>query len=217
MKGIANKMKLVDKTIKEFSKELSSANPAPGGGSTAALQGVLGVSLMEMVASLTIGRKKYSDYDTLMKDIVKRVRELRKNLLDIIDRDTDAFNQVSAVFALPKTTDDEIELRNDTMQTALKNCTLIPFEVMHCAHNALELSMVMLGKYNTNTISDLGVAVLSLRTAAEAAWLNVLVNLKDIRDEIFTAKYMIAGNELMQRIEDLADDIHEDILNSLYP
>jgi len=210
-------MKLIDKTVKEFSKELASEKPAPGGGSVAALQGVLGASLIGMVASLTMGRKKYIEHDSLMKDIIKRADDLQKTMLGIIDRDTEAFNQVSAVFAMPKNTDEEIAVRNDTMQTSLKTCTLIPFEVMHCAYSTLELAMALIGKFNTNTTSDLGVAVLCLKTAAEGAWLNVLTNLDGIRDEIFTAKYMIAGNELIQRIEELADDIHEDILHSLYP
>jgi len=210
-------MKLIDRTVKEFSRLLASEEPAPGGGSTAALQGVLGASLISMVASLTIGRKKYSDNDALMKDIIKRAEDLRKTMLGIIDRDTDAYNQVSKVFSMPKNTDDEIADRNDAMQTALKTCTLVPFETMHCAYSTLELAMVMIGKYNTNAASDLGVAVLSLKAAAEGAWMNVLINLDGIRDEIFTAKYTIAGGELIQRIEELADDIHEDILHSLYP
>ena len=210
-------MKLIDKSVSEFSKSLASKEPAPGGGSAAALQGVVGASLIGMVASLTVGREKYSEFDTLMKDIIKRADELRKAMLGIIDRDTDAYKQVSAVFSMPKTTEKERAVRDDAMQNALKVCTIIPFEVMQCSYNTLELAMVMIGKYNKNAASDLGVAVLSLKTAAESAWLNVLINLDGIRDEIFSAKYMIAGNELIQRTVDLADDIHEDILHNLMP
>ena len=79
-------MKLIDRTVKEFSRLLASEEPAPGGGSTAALQGVLGASLISMVASLTIGRKKYSDNDALMKDIIKRAEDLRKTMLGIFGR-----------------------------------------------------------------------------------------------------------------------------------
>ena len=210
-------MKLIDKTIYEFSDVLASDAPAPGGGSTAALQGVLGVSLISMVASLTIGRKKYSEYDAIMKGIANRAEDLRKNMLDIIDRDTEAFKMVSAVFTMPKDTDEQKDARSDAMQNALKACTLTPFEMIQCAYGGLELAMAMLGKFNSNTASDLGVAVLSLKASVEGAWLNVLINLDGIRDEIFSAKYIISGSELVHRATELADKIHSDILHNLLP
>jgi len=208
-------MKLIDKTIADFSKILSSGVPAPGGGSTAALHGVLGASLIGMVASLTAGRIKYAEHEQLMRDIIKRSDELRIYMLDIIDRDTEAYNMVTAVFALPKETDEEKETRYYAMQNALKACTLTPFEMMECAYSVLELAMVMVGKYNTNAASDLGVAVLSIKASAQGAWLNVLINLDSIRDEIFSAKYTMAGSELTENIIELADYIHDDILNKL--
>ena len=210
-------MKLVDKSIKDFCVLLASDVSAPGGGSAAALQGAVGAALIGMVASLTAGRKKYAEYDSLMRNIIKQADELRKNMLDIIDRDTKAFNQVSAVFAMPKGTDEEKEVRNDAMQTALKACTITPFEMIQCSYNALILVTEVIGNFNTNAASDLGVAVISLKASAQGAWLNVLINLDGIRDEIFTAKYMISGSELMQRVTGLADDIHADILRSLLP
>jgi len=208
-------MKLIDQTIAGFTNILSSDLPAPGGSATAALHGSLGASLVGMVASLTAGRIKYSEHELLMRDIIKRSDELRKYMLDIIDRDTEAYNMVSVVFAMPKKTDEEKDARFHAMQNALKACTLTPYEMMECAYGVLELAMVMVGKYNTNAASDLGVAVLSIKASAQGAWLNVLTNLEGIRDEIFSAKYTMAGSELIENITELADYIYEDILNKL--
>jgi len=210
-------MKLVNKSIKDFSDMLASNIPAPGGGSAAALEGALGASLISMVALLTVGRKKYAEHEPLMADILKRADELRKNMLDIIDRDTEAYNMVSAVFAMPKNTQAERAIRDDAMQNALKACTITPFEMIQCAYSGLVLAAEIFGKYNENAASDLGVAVLSLRASAEGAWLNVLINLDGIRDEIFSAKYMISGSDLIQRVTELADDIYANILHSLLP
>jgi len=196
---------------------LASEAPAPGGGSTAALEGALGAALISMVASLTIGRKRYAVHEPMMKDILKRADDLRKNMLDIIDRDTEAYNMVSAVFAMPKDTEEEKATRFDAMQNALKACTITPFEMIQCSYNCLILIAEMFGKFNTNAASDLGVAALSLKASAEGAWLNILINLDGIRDEIFSAKYMISGSDLILRITELADDIHADILHSLLP
>jgi len=208
-------MKLINKTIKDFNDILASEAPAPGGGSAAALEGALGASLIGMVASLTIGRKKYSEHEALMMYAAERAETLRLRFLELIDRDAEAYNTVSAVFAFPKKTDDEKAVRSDAMQNALKACTLIPFEMIECAYSAMELAMQLLGKYNTNAASDLGVAVLSLKACAQGAWLNVLINLDGIRDEIFSAKYIIAGDELLQNISELADNIYADIQTSL--
>ena len=210
-------MKLVDKTICEFCDVLASEIPAPGGGSTAALEGALGAALISMVASLTIGRKKYAEFEPLMEELQLRADDLRKKMLDIIERDTEAYGMVSAVFAMPKNTDEEKVVRDDAMQNALKACTITPFEMIQCAYNGLLFITEMFGKFNTNAASDLGVAVISLKACAEGAWLNVLINLDGIRDEIFSAKYMISGGELIQRVAELADDIHADILNGLLP
>jgi len=217
VKGMDFSMKLVNKSIKDFSEMLASDVPAPGGGSAAALEGALGAALISMVASLTVGRKKYAVHEPLMVDILKRTDELRKNMLDIIDRDTEAYHMVSAVFSMPKNTDEEKAIRDDAMQNALKACTITPFDMIQCAYSGLVLIAEIYGKYNKNAASDLGVAVLSLKASAEGAWLNVLINLEGIRDEIFSAKYMISGSDLIQRVVELADDIHANILQDLLP
>ena len=67
-------MKLVDLTITNFAKELSSASPAPGGGSMAALSGALGAALCEMVSNLTLGKKKYAEAQPAMVEIKKQAR-----------------------------------------------------------------------------------------------------------------------------------------------
>ena len=49
-------------SLNDFSLELASSSPAPGGGSASAVAGALAASLSSMVANLTIGKKGYEDY-----------------------------------------------------------------------------------------------------------------------------------------------------------
>ena len=210
-------MKLVDKSITEFSEVLASKAPAPGGGSTAALGGALGAALIGMVAALTDGHKTFDKGGPFIKYAMKQADELRTSMLDIIDRDTEAFNMVTAVFKMPKNTDEEKADRKKAMQNALKACTITPFELMECVYSTMELADEMIGNYNTNAASDLGVAVVNLKAAAQGAWLNILINLEGISDEIFCAKYLITGSDLLQAICELADDIYADILQGLIP
>ncbi|MCL2221483.1 MAG: cyclodeaminase/cyclohydrolase family protein [Oscillospiraceae bacterium] len=210
-------MALVNRTITDFSEVLASEAPAPGGGSTAALSGALGASLILMVTSLTIGKEKYAAHETLMREAAENVETMRQNLLSLIDRDTEAFDAVSAVFKMPKNTDEEKKERSAAMQAALKACTLTPFEVIECSLAVLEQAEKMCGKYNTNAASDLGVAALSLKTATEGAWLNMLINLDGIKDEEFVTTYRQNGEKLMSKATALADKIYHEIEKQLLP
>lgn len=100
-------MKLVDMQLKEFVNVLGSDAPAPGGGSASALAAAQGIALTKMVAELTIGKKKYADFETEMKNLQQKAADLQAELLVSIDEDTAAFNQVSAVFEMPKSSEEE--------------------------------------------------------------------------------------------------------------
>jgi len=210
-------MKLVDYSLRDFSEILASDMPAPGGGSAAALSGALGAALLCMTASLTIGRARYAEHEPFVKEALGIAEELRLRMLDILDRDNEAFKMVSAVYAMPKDSEAESLVRNAAMQDALKACALIPFELMECSLRALELADEMVGRVNINAVSDLGVAVLNLKASAQGAWLNVLINLEGIRDEIFSARYTISGNELMRAVSELSDNLYNEILRGLLP
>ncbi|MEG1621689.1 MAG: cyclodeaminase/cyclohydrolase family protein [Oscillospiraceae bacterium] len=208
-------MKLVDMKIADFAELLSSASPAPGGGSAAALEGAIGASLTAMVASLTIGKKKYAEYDELAQETLKTAIALKNKFIDVIDRDTEAFNGMSAVFAMPKETESEKSARQDAMQSALKNCTKTPFEMMELSLATLELTSSIVGKSNKSASSDLGVSALSIKAAVQGAWLNILINIGGIKDENFTGEYRKKGELILAKALPLADEIYDEILKNL--
>ena len=100
-------MKLAELTVTGFADIVSSDAPAPGGGSCAALYGAIGAALTAMVGGLTQGRKKYAEYAEHAAEVEAKGNELKTRLLDVMDRDTDAFNVVSASFGMPKDTDEQ--------------------------------------------------------------------------------------------------------------
>lgn len=204
-------MKLVDHTITDFTDLLASDAPAPGGGSAAALEGALGVSLLHMVASLTKGRAKYQEHAELVEKILTESAALKARFIDIIDRDTEAFNAVGAVFQMPKDTEEQKAARKEAMQEALKGCTKTPYEMMVLAGAALELTDQAVGKTNANAASDLGVAAVSLKAAAQGAWLNILINIPGIQDQAFAEDYRLRGKALLEKSVPLADGIYERI------
>jgi len=204
-------MLLINHTIKDFAEELGSSSPAPGGGSTAALNGALGASLLKMVALLTSGRAKYAEHQAFIDELLNKVEDIQSDFLSVIDEDTEAFNGVSAVFSMPKDTDDEKAARKNAMQNALKACTKTPYKMMELCEKTAVLLESAVDKTNTNTASDLGVAALNIRAAAQGAWLNVLINLDSIDDKDFAEKYRKGGELILKNIVPATDRIYENI------
>lgn len=204
-------MKLSQITGTQFSEKLASDAPAPGGGSVAALSASLGAALTHMVAALTTGKTKYAEHEELTVLTLLRANALRAALLDCMDRDTEVFGQMEAVFKMPKTTDDEKKARREAMQSALKACSVVPLEIMGYCHEALVITSEYVGKSNASAASDLGVAALMLGAGIKGAWLNVLINIGGVKDEAFVEEYRTKGEELLGKSLVLADKIYEDV------
>ena len=208
-------MKLAELKTTEFVDLLASDAPAPGGGSAAALEGALGAALTAMVCSLTVGKKKYADYQELAEETQKKANDLKARFVDVMDRDTEAFNVVSAAFGMPKATDEEKAARSAAIQEGLKGCTKTPFEMMELAAEALELTASVLGKSNDSAASDLGVSALSLRAAIQGAWLNVLINIGSLKDKELAEDYRVKGEALLARALPLADQIYNTVVSQM--
>ncbi len=198
---------LVDRTVNDFLNELASNSPAPGGGSVAALLGALGAALTSMVCNLTIGKKKYLEVTEEISDVLKASEELRRIFIELIDKDTEAFNKVMGAYGLPKDTDSQKQVRRDAVEQATKQAAIVPMEVMSDCARMLELTKVVAQKGNQNSISDAGVAALMLRAASESAALNVWINLSSISDRDFSAQMLAEMQSATSRIQTLTEDI----------
>ena len=178
--------KLVDLTCKSFADELSTDSPAPGGGSVAALCGALASALAAMVGNLTIGKKGYLDVTDRMMRVAEHGQSLKDSFIADVDRDTDAFNNLMSCFSMPKKTPEQKESRQNAIQEATKQATLIPLGVLERSIPVLDLAMEVARHGNQNSLSDSGVSILAASTAGEGAFLNVRINLRSITDSEFT-------------------------------
>ena len=208
-------MQLTDMTITEFSALLGSEAPAPGGGSTAALAGALGAALSAMVAALTFTKKKYAADHELAHEVFDKASALKDELLVAIDKDTEAFNMVSAAFALPKVTDEEKKARSAAIQNALVACTESPLAIMRLSAEAIKLASKLPGHFNTSAASDLGVSALMIRSGLLGAWLNVLINIGSLKDTEKAAAYKAEGEAILAEAIPLADSLYKTIEESL--
>ena len=211
-------MKLADMQVTQFCDVLASDAPAPGGGSTAALEGALGAALTAMVCGLTTvgkSREKYAEYQEFVLASQKKALDLKARFMDVMDRDTEAFNVVSAAFGMPKATDEEKAARSAAIQKGLEGCTRTPFEMMELAAETLELTAELLGKTNDSAASDLGVSALSMREAIQGAWLNVLINIGSLKNKELAEDYRKKGEALLAKALPLADQIYQNVLSQM--
>ena len=205
-------MKLAEMTVTQFADVLASDAPAPGGGSTAALAGALGAALTAMVCRLTEGRKKYEEYEAYVQEVKEKATQLQAKFIDVMDRDTEAFMVISNAYGMPKSTDEEKAARSAAIQAGLVKSTETPMEMMELSAETIELTESLLGKFNTASASDLGVGALTLRTAVQGAWLNVLINIGSLKDKELAENYRAKGQALVDQVVAAADRIYETVL-----
>ncbi|AFQ45839.1 cyclodeaminase/cyclohydrolase family protein [Desulfosporosinus meridiei] len=176
---------LIDKRVTEFVEELGSNSPAPGGGSAAALAGSLGAALSLMVCNFTEGKLKFSSVQEEIVQIKEKGISLKNRLLEYVDLDTDAFNEVMKAYKLPKETEAEKAHRSEKIQEATIQATLLPLKVAEACVEVLKLSIRVLTIGNPNTACDASVSGVTAYAGFQGAIFNVKINLGSIKDEEF--------------------------------
>ena len=188
--------RLVDMTCKAFAAETASESPAPGGGSIAAYMGALGAALGTMVANLSSHKAGWDDRWEEFSDWADRGQILLSELLHLVDEDTAAFNRIMAVFAMPKSTDEEKTARSEALQAATLYATQVPLRTMKAASKVFDIVEAMAAEGNPNSVSDAGVGALAARSAVLGACLNVKINAAGLKDRS-TADALVAEAEAL--------------------
>ena len=181
-------MILTEATVREFIDVLSSSSPAPGGGCAAALSGAVGAGLVAMVCRLTIGKSGYEEHEALLKSSLEKADLLAKDLLLAVQKDKEAFDSVMAAFAMPKTTEEEKEIRRAAIQEAFKEAVSSPENI---AVKCLEILIIVnkiVDKCNSNALSDIAVGALEAWAGLEGALLNMRINLPSIKDAEYVSQ-----------------------------
>lgn len=181
-KGKEKGKKLTDMTLTAFADETASESPAPGGGSIAAYMGALGAALGAMVANLSAHKAGWDDRWEEFSDAAVKGRGILDRLIALVDEDTEAFNRIMAVFAMPKSSPEEKAARSAALQEATLYATQVPLRTMKTSFEAFDLLDQMATNGNPASISDVGVGALAARSAVLGAHLNVKINAAGLKD-----------------------------------
>ena len=199
--------KLVDLTISNFAEETAGESMAPGGGSISAYVGSLGVSLGTMVANLSAHKRGWDDRWEEFSQWAVKGQAYKNKLLFLVDEDTNAFNKIIEGFRLPKSTEEEKELRKQAIEDATKYATEIPFQVMETSYSSLEVMRAMIKDGLQNSLSDAGVGILCAKTAVTGAYFNVRINAKDIKDREFAEDIISRAKNIYQATLEIENEM----------
>lgn len=205
----SSKKRLVDFTLEEFADETASESPAPGGGSISAALGALGISLGTMVANLSSHKRGWDERWEEFSDWADKGQKYKKELLKLVDEDTNAFNKIMDAYGLPKESEADKAKRKQAIQDATKYAIEVPFKVMETAYNSMEVIKAMAEIGNPNSVSDAGVGALCARSAVMGAYLNVKINTKELEDKDFANDILKNGAEIEEKTRALEAEILE--------
>ncbi|MBV2246861.1 MAG: glutamate formimidoyltransferase [Lentimicrobium sp.] len=191
--------KLIDLSCKSFAEETASESPAPGGGSISAYMGVLAASLGTMVANLSAHKPGWDERWEEFSDWAEKGQQLKTELLNLVDEDTQAFNRIMDAFGMPKSSDQEKQARTEAIQQATRYAIEIPFKIMKVSIKTFELLLAMVENGNPNSVTDAGVGALAARSAVRGAYLNVRINGAGLNDKAFVESVIAEGKDIEQQ------------------
>ncbi|ADL51855.1 cyclodeaminase/cyclohydrolase family protein [Clostridium cellulovorans] len=199
-------------TIEKFIEKLSSESPTPGGGGVAALNCAIASALALMVYNLTIDKKIFNNYDeTIKTKLLTNFNELtvlQESFLDDIQRDADDFLKLMESYKLPKDTTEEKEFRSEKIQEGYLRAIATPMALCEKSLKLYDYLEDSANYGNPNVISDAAVGILNLYSAIQCSVINIKINLKGVKNEVFVKEI----NEKLKQILSLNEEKKNSIL-----
>jgi glutamate formiminotransferase/formiminotetrahydrofolate cyclodeaminase len=184
-------------SLAQFMEAVASAEPAPGGGTVAAIAAAMAAALAAMVGRLTVGRKKYADVEPEFKAMIAEAERLRARLAQLAEEDAAAYGEVMKAYAIPKDRADE---RKAAIQRSMMGAAEVPLRTLEAARDVAKLCARAAAAGNVNARSDGGVGGMLAGAAAKGAYYNVLINVRGLPDA--TAE----GNALASLARGIAEE-----------
>lgn len=203
---------MIDRT---FINEVAAGTPTPGGGGAAAYCGALGSALSSMVGNLTVGKKRYADVEDDVRAHLEQLHTVREELLELVERDAQAFAPLADAFRLPKETQEQQVRRHEVIQAALIDAIEVPFSIMNACARVIELSDFLAYHGTRTAVSDVATGVSFAKGALKGAALNVYVNAAMLDDKTQARRYTDEADRLIEESGRRADEIYNYVLEEI--
>ena len=162
---------LGDRPLAALLDVVASSDPAPGGGSSAAIAAALGAALLEMSAGLELARENPSEQ--IEQEVPDRAGELRERTLALADQDLSSYVGVLDALRLPA--DDPA--RGDRLAAALSDASRTPLAIAEAGADIAVLGARVTAASDPAIRGDALAGVLIAEAATAAAASLVEINL----------------------------------------
>ena len=198
---------LASMSVRGFIEAVAARSNAPGGGSVAAQMASVGVALGTMVAKLTYGVRKFEAVDANMREIIPSLHHVCRQLIAIIDADTNAYGDYVAALRMPSESEEQKTTRREAIQAGLKTAVEIPMKTIRLGDGAWN-SMLDAARYgNIATKSDMQVGARALEVGIWGAWQNVLINIAAIEDIEYKQTIVNEAEALAARAKQKCEEV----------
>lgn len=204
-----------EQVIQDFLDVLSSKEPVPGGGGASALCGAVGNALGQMVANLTVGKKKYAEAEPEVKEHLEKMVKLQAEFTALADDDAKVFAPLAKAYSLPSETEEQKAYKAEVMETNLLAASAVPLQIMEKSMQMLTILDRLADIGSRMAVSDVGVAVQSTRAALLGAAMNVYINTKSMKDRNKAEKLNNSANKMIEEGSRQADRIYDKVLKAL--
>lgn len=202
--------------IGQYIENLGAKTSSPGGGAAAAVTGAQSIGLIEMVCQFS-SEYEYeyeNENETAIATIIQRTQSLAPKMLALGDDDVVCFEALMASYKLPKSTDSEKSKRSQSIQVCLAAAATVPLNIIKIINGVIPDIQYLADYGNSNLITDVAIAASLGQSALTSSQLNVLINLKQIRDQTFRVQALevldsIPANLLL--LQNIIDEITEQL------
>jgi len=200
-------MDITSQSCRNFVDALASSSPAPGGGGAAALVGAVGTALGNMVASLTVGKKKYAEAEAEMIALKAKCDALQAELLNQVEADEVNFLPLAKAYAIPK----DNPTRDSVMEEATVLACKTPLKIMALCCEAIDCMRTFAEKGSRLAVSDAGCGAILCKAAMQAASLNVFTNTKTMKNRSVADELNAKALAMLDTYCPIADQIFNSV------
>lgn len=199
----------------EWVDTLASKAPVPGGGGASALGGALSAALGQMVANLTVGKKRYADVEEEMQQSLFALNILQMELMALADKDAEVFAPLAKAYGMPADTQEQKAEKEQVMEARLLEASLVPLKMMEKASAVLDVVELLEQKGSRMAVSDAGVAAQFARAALTGAVMNVFINTKSMKNREKAEELNDRANRILEEGIKQADRIYSRVMEKL--
>ncbi|KAM9305651.1 formimidoyltransferase-cyclodeaminase [Gastrophryne carolinensis] len=202
---------LVTQTLEGFVRSVSARTATPGGGSVSAAVAAMGAALGCMVGQMTYGKRQFESLDGVMRELIPPFHHAVDDLLNMVDADSNAFQSYMAALKLPKSTEQEQQKRFAALQDGLKEAVGVPLSLAMKINTLWKPLQELFKHGNTACRSDIQVAAKALEMGVFGAYFNVLINLREIKDEEFKNQTEKKATELLDEAKNNTSQLRANV------